>query len=99
MYITRKECPSCETVEYTYIRRNTQTKTCKCGTKMIAQDVGWEYFNPVMEFQEGNQWTNFRRVQISTVWEIDSRYADDIMTLWPKDNQENISSSKWKVIA
>tara|TARA_R110002167_G_scaffold118513_8_gene295165 strand:+ start:960 stop:1277 length:318 start_codon:yes stop_codon:yes gene_type:complete len=99
MYISRKECPSCGKVEYKHILRNTQTKTCKCGTKMEAEDVAWMYNNPdTTEFYKGNQWSNFMDCQIQSIWKLDSRYADEIMTLFPIDDQENICYSKYEII-
>ena len=99
MYLSRKECPSCGEVEYTFIRRNTQTKTCKCGIKMEAKDVGWQYNNPVYgEFYKGNQWSNFMDCPIQSIWKIESQYADEIMTLFPIDDQKNICYSKYEII-
>ena len=104
MYLSRKECPSCGEVEYKFILRNTQTKTCnirnnfglKCGTKMEAKDVGWQYDNPVRgEFYKGNQWSNFMDCPIQSIWKIESQYADEIMTLFPINDQKNICYSKY----
>jgi len=98
-YISRKECPSCGEVEYKHIMRNTQTKKWPwCKTPKDAQDVGWEYCNPVMESYKGNQWSNFLDMRISTIFKLDARYADEIMELWPKNDQEYISSSKYEVL-